>query len=49
MHVIGLMELLGKYEGRELRILEGSTDGTKYATIEGLLIGFLDGLLDMAP
>ena len=49
MHVIGLMELIGEYEGRELGIFKGSIYGAKDATIEGSLLGFLDGFIDMYP
>ena len=46
MHALGLMEILGEYEGKSLNSFEGPTDGTKDVNIEGLLIGFLDGSLD---
>ena len=46
LHTIGLVEILREYEGWELGIFEGSTDGTKYVNIEVLLLGSLDESLD---
>ena len=45
-HTIGLRKILEEYEERGLVIFEGSTDGTKYGSIEGLLLELLDESID---
>ena len=46
VHVLGWLEILGEYEGRELGLLEGSKDKREDGNVEGMLVGFMDGSLD---
>ena len=46
VHVLGWLEILGEYEGKELGLLEDSTERTEDGNIEGMLVGFMYGSLD---